>query len=128
MSDKRPVAKDVFGSGYDLHLDEFYYISYSDQKEVMTEAQYQERYKKYLEVMKWPETKLKFKTLAELHPEENPRYIKITGRMILEWCEKGYVPQFDKYFKTTRRLVLVPIEAWEHFHKYSTMLKRKRRQ
>lgn len=127
MSEKEGVVRNVFGSGRDLYMDEWYYISYSDQKEKMSEAQYRERYGKYLEIVRWPETNIKFKTLAELHPEENPNYIKITGRMIMEWCEKGYVPQFDKYFEKTRRLVMVPVEAWEFFNRRSRMLRKRGR-
>lgn len=121
MSEK--LIKNVFGSGYDIYLDEFYFISYPDQKEQMDEVEFRKKYGKYLEIVNWPETAIKFKALAELHPEENPQYIKITGRMIMEWCEKGFIPQFDKYFKKTRRLIMVPVEAWEFFNKKSYMLR-----
>lgn len=125
MSEHNPVLNNFFNSGYDLYLDEFYYISYSDQKEKLTEAEYKKKYEKYMHIQAWPETTYKFRVLAELHPEETPMYIKITGRMILEWCSKGYVPQFDSHFKRTRRLLMVPIEAWDHFNKFSSMLRGK---
>ena len=123
MSEHAKVIKNAFGTQFDIVLDEFYYISYSDQQQKLTEAQYKEKYKKYLGIINWPETAMKFRALAELHPEESPRYIKITGRMIMEWCEKGFVPQFDKYFNKTRRLVMIPIEAYDHFNKHSYMLR-----
>lgn len=127
MSENKPVIENFFHSGHDLYLDEFYYISYSDQKEELTKAEFKKKYEKYLHMQVWPDAPFKFRSLAELHPEENPMYIKITGRMIIEWCEKGYVPQFDKYFDKTRRLVMIPIEAWDHFNKFSSMLRRKRK-
>lgn len=126
MSEHNPVLKNFFNSGYDLYLDEFYYISYAEQRKEMTKAEFQEKYKKYLHIQSWPETEYKHKALAGLHAEENPRYIKITGRMLLEWMEKGFVPSFDKYFAKTRRLVMIPIAAWDHYSKFSFMLRGKK--
>ena len=127
MSDAEKVMRNAFGSGHDLYLDEFYYISYSDQKELLTQEEQKKRFGKYLSIMRWPDSSLKYRSIAELHPEENPNYIKITGRMILEWAEKGYIPLFDTYFKKTHRLIMVPVEAWEHFNKLSIMLRKRRK-
>lgn len=119
------VFKNWFNSGHDIYLDEFYYISYADQKFKIAEFEKKNKYKKYFDIMKWPETELKYKTLAELHPDENPKYIKISGRMLLEWSEKGFIPQFDMYFEKTRRLVMIPLEGWEFFNENSYMLRNK---
>lgn len=124
MSDNDKVLHNVFGSGHDLYLDEYYYISYPDQLEAMSEEEMKERFKRYFHIASWPDSNLKFRAIAELAPEENPHYIKITGRMVMEWCERGYIPQFDQYFKQTRRLIMVPVEAWDFYTKYSKLLRR----
>jgi hypothetical protein len=79
-------------------------------------------YKRYLEISQWPDTQLKHKEIAELHPEQNPNWIKITGRMLLEWGEMGYIPQFDKYFDKTRRLTMLPVDGMEFYFEFSKML------
>lgn len=122
MSDNNKVLKNIFGSGHDLYLDEVYYISYADQREEMTEAEYRKKYSKYLDIVNWPETAYKHKAIAELAPEENPQYIQITGRMIMKWCEEGFIPKFDKYFKQTRRLIMVPVEAIDFYNRESYIL------
>lgn len=144
-----PVELDWMDSGRDLFLDEFYFISYADQKKalkfhgvtyskgILTPADALENHKevhkqlgskfpKYFEIINWVGMdSYKARCIAELAPEENPNYIKITGRMLMIWAEQGFVPQFDKYFEKTRKLIMIPIEAWEHFHEFSYMLKNK---
>lgn len=129
MSEHNKVLTNFFDSGYDIYLDELYYISYSDQEQIVAlgSEKFNKNYEKYLAIMSWPDTQLKFKSVAELPPEQNPNFIKVTGRMLIEWVEKGFVPQFDKFFDKSRRLLMIPIEAYDHFNQYSKMLKKGRR-
>ena len=137
-----PVVKKWMGSKHDIYLDEFYFISYADQERVIKshgisitgiktlsregydlakkeiDKQLRERFPEYFEIVSWSAglAQYKEKEIARLHPSQNPNYIKITGRMLLEWAEDGFVPQFDSYFEKTRRLLMVPVQAWDHFH------------
>lgn len=125
MSINIPVVKNFFESGYDLYLNEMYYIAFGDQKFMaelrgsLTEKEFNDQYARYMLITQWPDGNPKFKALAEIPPEENPNYIKITGRQIVNWAEQGFVPQFDSMFRDTRKLVMVPLEAYEYYEKYS---------
>ncbi len=145
-----PFVKNWMGSAYTIYLDEFYFISYGDQERVIRshdilisdiktlnkeeylkakkeiDKQLRKKFPEYFEIVGWVGMEqYKAKEIAKLHPAQNPNYIKITGRMLLEWAEEGFVPQFDSYFERTRRLLMVPVQAWEHFQKWSFMLKGK---
>lgn len=147
---ENPVVNDWMGSGRAIYLDEFYFISYSDQKRALKYhgieysktgtlskedaekerkeigQKLKEKFPEYFNIMSWVGMEqYKAKQIAELSPAQNPNYIKITGRMLIEWAEQGFVPQFDDFFDRTRKLIMVPIEAWEHFHKFSYMLRKK---
>lgn len=125
MSENNPVVKNFFDSGHDLYLNELYYIAYSDQEFMVklqgrkTQKEFNEKYSKYLQITTYPEGVMKFKALAMLQPEDNPNFINITGRMIIDWTKEGFIPQFDYFFKKSRRLVMVPLEAYEYYEKYS---------
>jgi hypothetical protein len=144
-----PVVKNWMGSGHDIYLDEFYFISYADQeklieshgisisdvktlsKEEYLEAkkeiakQLKEKFPEYFTIVSWVGVdQIKAREIAKLDPAKNPNYIRIIGRMLLEWAEEGFVPQFDTYFDKTRRLLMVPVQAWEHFHEWSYMLRK----
>lgn len=110
MSDFNKQA-DFFGKT--IKLDEFYFISYSDQKQEITKADREGKYYKYFSIQAWPETTLKWKAIAELPAEFNPNWIKITGRMLIEWSERGYIPQFDKFFRFTHQLTMIPASGLE---------------
>lgn len=125
MSEHNPIVENFFESGNDLYLNEFYYIAFGDQKFMaefrgeLTEKEFNDRYARYMAITTWPENNVKFKALAEIHPEDNPNYIKITGRQIVNWTEQGFVPQFDHDFRNTRKLVMIPLEAYEYYARYS---------
>lgn len=145
-----PVVKNWMDSGRDIYLDEFYFISYSDQKRALKShgieyhiepgmskkdfeeeekriaKELKEKFPKYFDIMAWVGMEqYKAKAIAELSPAQNPNYIRITGRMLIEWAEQGFVPQFDEFFERTRKLIMVPLQAWEHFHRFSYMLRKK---
>lgn len=110
MSDS---IKKVDFFGRVIGLDEFYFISYSDQKAEISKADKEGKYAKYFQIQEWPETILKWKAIAELPPGYNPNWIKITGRMLIEWSERGYIPQFDKFFRLTHQLTMCPVSGIE---------------
>ncbi len=143
-----PVVNNWMESRHDIYLDEFYFIGYADQRRVLKfhgiqakdeaildpkEAaeeykeiikQLREKFPNYFMIQDWIGLEQhKAKAVAELDPKENPNYIRITGRMLLEWAEQGFIPQFDDFFDDTRRLIMVPVQAYDHFHSFSYMLK-----
>jgi hypothetical protein len=144
-----PVVHNWLESGRDIYLDEFYFIGYADQKRVLRShgikcsdkviildpkeaaeeqqeilKQLTEKFPKYFNIYSWiGMEQYKARCIAELAPEENPNYIRITGRMLVTWANEGFIPQFDDYFEKTRRLLMVPVQAYDHYHESSYMLR-----
>lgn len=127
MSQHNPVEKNFFDSGFDIYLNEFYYIAYSDTKTLvdmkitksMTEAEFKQNYGRYMAITQWPDIDSKYNAINELPPDQNPNYIKISGEMLILMTENGFVPQFDKNFLNSRKLIMIPIDAYEFYGQYS---------
>ena len=116
MTDANPQV-DFFGRK--IYLNEFYYVYFAEQMAELDKA----RYRKYLDIMQLP-GELKYRALSALKPEENPTIIHIKGRMLIEWSERGFLPQFDKDFETTRKLVFCPVAGMEFWLERSFMLRK----
>jgi hypothetical protein len=96
-----------------IHLDEKYLLYFADKKRDMT-AKELEPYKR---IKSWPE-KLMWKELMQADPRINPNVTEVTGRQLIDVAGLGgFIPNFDKYFDTTRRLTLVPAQGMEFFIK-----------
>lgn len=107
-----------------IELDGYYFISYSDQKQELTNKQREAQYANYYNIKSWPETKLKWIELEKLGPGKNPNWIRITGRVLIEWGEKGFVPQFDRFFAKSRKLLMIEVAGMAWFMENSKNLKR----
>lgn len=100
--------------GREIELEGVYYIYFSEQEKVMSDAQIEN----WNNIQAMPE-KWRIREIAALNPDDNPHVIKVLGRALVEFSERGYMPQFDYYFdrehpitkKPSRRLVLVPTGA-----------------
>ena len=90
----------------EIQLSDMYYIVYPDERK------HEGNYEDYYRLKNMPDTPAKYEEIALLPPEKNPNYDIVSGYELIEITSKGkYIPQFDKDFERTHRLVLMPAEA-----------------
>lgn len=105
--------------GRDIDLDDIYFVAYPDQKREMTERELME----YDQALALPD-KIRYDIIAKLDPRKNPNYLPVAGRELLDIQARGYIPAFDSYFQTSKRIMFFPARAMaDYYGKHSTTLR-----
>lgn len=100
-----------------IDTDDIYFICYSGEKR---EGDFRE----YYAIKNLPDVPDKFKMLAELDSRKNPYVLPVTGKeMITMAKERKMIPQFDKDFDKTHKIVFIDAGAIEFYLNYSARLK-----
>lgn len=105
--------------GKKIDLNDIYFVVYPDD---FLKTKDGKDYSLYWKLKNMPDTPEKYNELAKLDPYENPNIVPLTGRELIETTNKNkYIPQFDKDFEATHRVMLMPAEAmifYEHYRIY----------
>jgi hypothetical protein len=130
-----------------IELEGIYFVYYPDEKPQFSKKE-QKEFEKYTYIMQLPDT-LRYKFLAEMPVQMDPNVLKVKGRVLIEYSERGYIPIFDAFFdntsitkwcrnnwhlvrkfgrpKETRRLTFMPVEGYEFYREWSRQLRRRKR-
>ena len=112
-----------------IHLNSWYNVFFSDKQQEMTEKELEE----YRIVQSYPPP-LRAKMMVDLNykrPEKNPYIIRTRGRMLIEWGEIGFIPQFDQFFDhpefPSHRLIMCPVDGIDFWMEWSNILNKRRK-
>ncbi len=98
-----------------IDLSAKYEVFFSDLKRDITP----EQLAKYERIKMWP-VRLQDRLLAKLPPECNPNIFIMTGQQLVDFATSHkYIPVFDTFFITSRRLTLMPGSAIDIYLEHS---------